>query len=274
MNVAKSFSTSLIFVIILYLFSICLTFLVPSYADAPFSEATPSMFFGWLWYVTFSIVQFITTWGPIVIICVFGTIIDIVLKIISNIWNAIPVLSGFFHFYYPGITFQNSIDVILTINERAYVTILSLGTEFEWVGNAYTGYWLDQGAGLLAGLGYFASDILDIASALIADAQTIAEERALAIIAVAQASALVLITAGQATADAIVGEAEALLTLIEDKIVVIQSDLEGEGHWVTEYPFGIKFTYWVWDHLPDVAAAAVHLGELIVELIAELLKFD
>lgn len=288
MKIASMFVTSLILVIILYLVSICLTFLIPNYADAPFSSATPSMFFGWIWFSVFSLVQFVTTWLPILAICVGGGIADIILKLLSNIWNAIPVLSDLFYFYYPGVTFQNSINTILTINERAYVTILSLGTELEWQGAEAAGYWVNQGAGLLGNLGYFSSNIPDIAQQLfddfVAAGQVVydglvaeGQEAAAALIGTAQVSADFIITAGQTSADAIVAEAEALLTLIEDKTVIIQGHIDGEGHWVTQYPFwalGQPITTWHWDVLPDWPAAIICLGELMLELIAELANFQ
>lgn len=215
MKIASMFVTSLILVVILYLVSVCLTFLIPNYADAPFSEATPSMFFGWMWFSTFSIVQFITTWGPILAICVLGGIAGIILKLLSNIWNAIPVLSDLFYFYYPGVTFQNSINTILTINERAYVTILSLGTELEWQGAEAAGYWVNQGAGLLVGLGYFSSNIPDIAQQLFDDFVAAGQVAYDGLVAEGQEAAQALIDTGQASADAIIGFATVKLQTVQ-----------------------------------------------------------
>ena len=216
MNVRSTFATSLIFVIIVYLFSIILTFLVPNYADASFTEATPSMFFGWIWFSIFSLVKFITTWGPIVIICVLGGLADILLKLVSNIWNAIPVLSDLLHFYYPGVTFQNSIDAILTINEVAYETILSLGTQLEWTGSAYVGYWTEQGAeGLLGGIGYFASGWIDIGQEIYDGFVTAGQQAADDLVAGGQEAAQAIIDAGQASADAIIGFATEKLDTVQ-----------------------------------------------------------
>ena len=123
---------------------------------------------------------------------------------------------------------------------------------------------------------YLAQAVTDgqiIVDDMIAHAQSFAEERANAIIVVAQQSADLLISIAQGTADSIVKEARALLTLIENKITVIQVDLNGRGHWETEYPLGVAWTHWVWDVLPDVPAAAVHLGELVGDLILELANF-
>lgn len=108
---------------------------------------------------------------------------------------------------------------------------------------------------------------------IVATAQGFAEERANAIIVVAQQTADAIILEGQKVVDSIVAEARALLTLIENKITVIQRDLEGVGYWKTEYPLGVAWTHWVWTTLPNVPQAAFRIGELVVELIAELANF-
>lgn len=123
---------------------------------------------------------------------------------------------------------------------------------------------------------YLAQAVLDgqiLFDNIIATAQGFAEERANAIIVVAQQTADAIILEGQKVVDSIVKEARALLTLIENKITVIQVDLQGVGYWQTDYPLGQPFTHWVWTRLPDIPAAGVHLGELVGELILELANF-
>lgn len=116
-SIKGSYLHSLLFVVFIYLASIVMASLTTDYQEGIYVGADPQTFFGWMWYAIFSLVGFVTTWGPILFIVVVGGGLDIVFKLGTDLWNQVPI---FPYIPYPGFQFENSIDTIKYINEQFF----------------------------------------------------------------------------------------------------------------------------------------------------------
>lgn len=130
MKITFSYLHALFFVFILYALSIGIAFLIPDYSS--YYQTKPITIFGWLWFGTFSLLEILTTWIPIIIIALLGTLLDLFLSlilvpVINTIHTLFPTLIG--KIYYKGITFQNSIDFIIYVNEYVYPFVVNMGEE-------------------------------------------------------------------------------------------------------------------------------------------------